>query len=139
MQENVIEMSDIISDKASTEDERIVAFDAMMEALFPGMATDVLEEYREQMSSPEAAEAAAQLRGEEKHFAQRVRELMLAKNVTQDQLAKEAGITQPAVSNILNRRCRPQRRTVERFAKILGVEPVELWPEWNEPETAEAI
>ncbi len=124
-------MSDIIIDPESTDEERTVAFDAMTEALFPGMAVDILESYRERMKSPEAAAAAAELKTDEKHFVDRLRSLMNTKGITQEQLAAAANISQPAVSNILARRCRPQKRTVERFAGILGVDPTQLWPQYN--------
>lgn len=128
-QEIVIEMSEIIADESSTDDERVLAFDALMETLFPGTAADVLEQYHEILTSPEGAKAAAELKAEERGFSTRVRTLMTEKGVTQEQLAKQAGIGQPAVSNILNRRCRPQRRTIARFAEALGVTPEELWTE----------
>ena len=60
----------------------------------------------------------------------RVRKLMKVKGITQEDLANAAEITQPAVSNLLTRGCRPQRRTVEKFAGALGVNPSELWPEF---------
>ena len=131
IQNIVLEMAEVISDSESDEDDREVAFDAMMEALFPGMTTDVLERYHERLRSPEAAEAAKQLRGEEEGFADRVRKLMKERGVTQDDLGEAAGIGQSAVSNILTRRCRPQRRTVLKFASSLGVTPAELWPEYE--------
>jgi lambda repressor-like predicted transcriptional regulator len=130
IQDVVLEMVTIISDNDSDYDEKQLAADAMMQALFPGTSADVLEMYRQRLSSPEAEKAAAALRAEEQSFADRVRALMKEKNVTQETLAESAGITQPAVSNILNRRCRPQRRTVARFAEALGVSVVELWPEY---------
>ena len=131
MQDIVLEMSTIISDEGSDDDERRVACDAMVQALFPGTAADVLEIYHERMHSPEARQVAAGLRAEEKSFAERVRKLMREKNVTQEQLAAAAGISQPAVSNILTRHCRPQRRTVMRFAEALGTTPQDLWPTFN--------
>lgn len=131
MQEVALEMSEIVGDESATEDERAVAFDAMMQALFPGTSTDVLEKYQQLMKSPSAAESAAALRTEERTFADRVRVEMKKKNVTQEQLAKAANISQPAVSNILNRRCRPQRKTVTRFAELLGLSPQDLWPEFE--------
>lgn len=131
MQEIVLEMAAIVSDESSTDDERLAAFDAMMEALFPGTSADILEVYHRGLKSPEAAQAAADLKAEEREFADRVRKLMLERNVTQDQLAQAIGIGQPAVSNILNRRCRPQRRTIVRFAEALNVQPEELWPNLN--------
>jgi transcriptional regulator with XRE-family HTH domain len=65
---------------------------------------------------------------EEADFAKRLRGLMEVKGLTQAQLATVVGIGQPAVSMMLNRACRPQKKTVLRFAEALGVAPEELWP-----------
>ncbi|MFN0019402.1 MAG: helix-turn-helix domain-containing protein [Pirellulaceae bacterium] len=132
MQEVALEMSDILLDKESTQDEREMAFDAMIQALFPGMSMDILEGYRQHMKGHEAAEAASALHEEERTFADRVRTEMRKKDVTQEQLAKAANISQPAVSNILNRHCRPQRKTVVKFAESLGVSPKDLWPDFDQ-------
>ena len=48
--------------------------------------------------------------------------------MTQEQLAAKIGVGQPAISNMLNRQCRPQRRTVKRLATALDVSPEDLWP-----------
>jgi len=48
--------------------------------------------------------------------------------MTQEELAEKTGVGQPAISNMLNRQCRPQHRTVRRFADALGISPEELWP-----------
>ena len=130
IQNIVLEMADIISDPESDEEDRVVAFDAMMEALFPGKTADTREGYHTILRSPKGAEAASELRAEQEGFATRVRKLMKEKGITQEDLANAAEITQPAVSNLLARSCRPQRRTVEKFASALGVSPTELWPEF---------
>ena len=54
---------------------------------------------------------------------------MKQRSITQEQLAEAIGVGQPAVSMLLSRTCRPRKRTVERIAVALGVEPSELWPE----------
>jgi len=128
-QEAVLEMTAIIADESSTIDERMLAFDALMEALFPGTAADILESYRSLIKSGDAVKVAEELKTEERTFSERVKSLLASKGITQAELADKAGIGQPAVSNIINRRCRPQRRTVERFAVALGVAPEELWPQ----------
>ena len=66
---------------------------------------------------------------EESFFADRMRELMEVKGTTQAELAAKVGIGQPAISMMLNRACRPQRKTVLRFAEALEVPPEELWPQ----------
>jgi transcriptional regulator with XRE-family HTH domain len=48
--------------------------------------------------------------------------------MTQAQLADKLGLGQPAISMMLQRNCRPQKRTVVRLADALGVAPEELWP-----------
>jgi len=131
MQNIVLEMAEIISNSESTEEDREVAFDAMIEALFPGTSTDFLEHYHAKLQTPEGREAAAELQQEEEAFASVVRSLMKDRNVTQSELADAAGIGQPAISNILTRRCRPQRRTIVKLASALGVEPTELWPKFE--------
>lgn len=78
--------------------------------------------------NPEAAGVLAGMDRDEAAFAARVRELMETRGLTQAELAAKVGIGQPAVSMMLNRECRPQRKTVVRFAEALGVPPEELWP-----------
>lgn len=65
---------------------------------------------------------------QEATFAERLRSLMDAKGITQSELAAKIGVGQPAVSMMLNRTCRPQRKTVEKIANALGVSTAELWP-----------
>jgi lambda repressor-like predicted transcriptional regulator len=124
--ESVLEMAAIIMDRDSTDDERTIAGDAIMEALCPMMAADIPEDYRKAVKDNDAA-IEANIEAEEHRFADKLRVQMAAKGVTQEMLAQRAGIGQPAVSNILNRRCRPQRRTVVKFAEALGVSPDDLW------------
>ena len=117
------------------EEQRIATTALLAEILFPnadhnGLPGLDLEE-AEQMSrqvNPEATDTLERMDAEEADFAQRLRQVMEARNLTQAQLASAVGIGQPAVSMMLNRTCRPQRKTVQRFAEALGVEPEELWP-----------
>jgi transcriptional regulator with XRE-family HTH domain len=64
---------------------------------------------------------------EEQTFAQRLSAFLTEKEMTQEQLASAIGVGQSAISNMLNRQCRPQRKTVARIAAALGIEPAELW------------
>ena len=72
--------------------------------------------------------SASELDTQEAKFADRLKELMKAKAITQLQLASRIGCSQPAVSQMLNRQCRPQRSTILNLAAALDVEPHELWP-----------
>src|SRR5690242_20119616 len=69
---------------------------------------------------------------EEAVFAERLRELMEAKGMTQAELADKLGIGQPAISMMLNRACRPQRKTVIDIAQALEVPPEDLWPDFSQ-------
>jgi transcriptional regulator with XRE-family HTH domain len=62
-------------------------------------------------------------------FADRLRELMNAKRVTQQELAERVGCSQPAVSQMLNRTCRPHKKTIFKIAEALKVQPQDLWPD----------
>ena len=79
---------------------------------FPLLASEV-----EKMDSQEAL------------FADRLRQIMKDKNITQQQLAARIECSQPAISQMLNRKCRPQRKTLDKIASALSVDVLELWPD----------
>jgi lambda repressor-like predicted transcriptional regulator len=128
VQKIVKDMATIIADESSTDHERTLATDTIVEAMLPLLTSDVRDFIENKMRSPAAREAATELDLEEEAFADRLKALMADRNMTQEQLAKLTGVSQPAISNILTRCCRPQRKTVGRFAEALGVSPDELWP-----------
>jgi predicted XRE-type DNA-binding protein len=66
---------------------------------------------------------------QEATFAERLRGVMDRTGVTQSELAARIGVGQPAVSMMLNRTCRPQRKTIDKIAVALGVSATALWPE----------
>lgn len=72
--------------------------------------------------------AASELDSQEAEFAKRLHELMKARAVTQSELASRVGCSQPAISQMLKRQCRPQRSTILNLAAALDVEPRALWP-----------
>ncbi len=94
---------------------------------FLGLDLDEAEEIAKS-ESPEAREVLAKMDAEEESFANRLAAMMISKGVTQEQLAEKIGVGQPAISMMLARQCRPQRKTVRRLAQALGVSPGELWP-----------
>ncbi len=77
---------------------------------------------------PEAAPILADMDRQESTFAERLRDRLEATGMTQVELAEKVGIGQPAISMMLNRTCRPQKKTVQKLAAALGVAPVDLWP-----------
>jgi lambda repressor-like predicted transcriptional regulator len=128
IQQIVDDMVQIIVSPDSTSDERDHATDAVIEALFPSLTVDVLSYFDSQRNRPEFIEARKELDEQERHFAETVKGLMEERNMTQQRLAELTGVSQPAISNMLNRQCRPQQRTVAKVAEALGVEPESLWP-----------
>jgi lambda repressor-like predicted transcriptional regulator len=117
------------------EEQRIATITLLAEILFPNAddkglpGLDLVEaEELAPKVNPEAEAVLGRMDAEEADFAKRLRHLMEAKNMTQAELASAVGIGQPAVSMMLNRTCRPQKKTVMRFAQALGVAPEELWP-----------
>lgn len=124
----VDEMIEIVADDSIDWDDRTHAVDVIIEALFPSLAADFVALDERDMQSAEAIAENEKLDREESLFADNLRELMEERGMTQQSLAELTGVNQPAISNMLNRNCRPQRGTVVRFAKALEVSPEDLWP-----------
>ncbi len=134
IQAGIRQMMEILNDPSTEEDDRDMTLLTLADALFPnprdgklGMDLEESErlgaEYFEEMRT-----ALEEMNKEEEAFAARLRNVMETQGITQQQLAERLQIGQPAVSNILNRQCRPQQKTVLRIANALGVEPDSLWP-----------
>jgi lambda repressor-like predicted transcriptional regulator len=118
------------------EGERYATTALLAEILFPNadhkglIGMDLVEaEELAPSVAPEAKGLLEEMDRQEQFFAQRLRELMEENGLTQAELAAKVGIGQPAISMMLNRQSRPQRKTVRRFAEALGVSPQELWPD----------
>ena len=92
----------------------------------PDLAGRVLR--REERLSPAHQELRAQMDQAEAAFAATLARLMAERQLTQAQLAERIGVGQSAISMLLKRRCRPQRRTLGKLAEALGVPVEELWP-----------
>jgi len=134
IQAGIREMLDILHDPETDEDDRHMAIVTLADALFPNpykgqLGMDLEESERDAAaSSDELREVVSQMDEEEATFATRLREIMKHRNMTQKQLADAIGVGQPAISNMLNRECRPQKRTIHKIASVLDVAPTELWP-----------
>lgn len=100
------------------------------EDLLPGVDLERIERLAPSQN-PEAEAVLSSMDRQESIFADKVRELMVAHGLNQSQLAEKVGIGQPAVSMMLNRQCRPQQKTIRRFAEAFGVSPSDLWPAAN--------
>ncbi|TWU21722.1 helix-turn-helix protein [Novipirellula galeiformis] len=78
---------------------------------------------------PIIADRQRQMESQEATFADRVKAILQQKNITQEDLAERIDCTQSAVSKMLSRKSRPQRKTILKMATALNVEPTELWPD----------
>jgi lambda repressor-like predicted transcriptional regulator len=128
---------DLTSDELD-EEQRTATVALIAEILFPnadhkgipGLALVEAEAITPSLA-PESKEILERMDEEEGFFAQRLADLMKKQGLTQDQLAAKVGLGQPAISMMLNRTGRPQRKTVLRFAEALGVSPETLWPSFK--------
>ena len=88
---------------------------------------------------PALAYQVKQMDSQEAEFAERLRDLMKKKQITQKQLAERIECSQPAISQMLNRKCRPQRKTLNKIASALDVDVRELWPDIEVAEHLDAV
>jgi predicted XRE-type DNA-binding protein len=134
IQKAIREMLEILNDPETDDDDRESTLFTLADALFPNpyegkLGMDLLEaETLGADCSREMREALEEMDAEEESFAEHLRGVMEQRGLTQQALAERLGIGQPAVSNLLKRQSRPQRRTVSRLAEVLNVSPRELWP-----------
>ncbi len=140
IQAGIRNMLEILNDPNTDEDDRDMTLATLADALFTDphegkLGMDLEESERlEAGFSEENRSVLEEMDREEETFAARLRIAMENKEITQEQLAVKIGVGQPAISNMLNRQCRPQHRTVIRLANALGVTAGDLWPGFpNEP------
>lgn len=132
MREIVDSQIRIYKDDSSTEDERSLAMDVILEAIFPGDAADVQTGHAQALAGPEAASARSSIAQEQERFSAAVRQKMSDLGLTEEKLAQAIGVTPTALANILGRHCRPQRKTVIAISSALGVQPAEIWKDCSE-------
>lgn len=123
-------MVSVVRDPRCDEDERFEAILTIAEALFPKMMAENVEMLEEALAANHSIPAA--MEAQEGEFSRRVSALMAERGITQQELAERAGIGQSAVSMLLSRQCRPQMRTVKKFAEALGVSTADLFPPLEE-------
>ena len=116
-------------DMETAERERFLG--TLAHVLFPNFCQSVesldSREFRN-ASGLEAELAIRELDQKEETFAGRLQAMMDARGLVQSTLASAIGVRQSAVSMMLSRKCRPQRRTIAKVAAALGVPPHVLWP-----------
>ncbi len=77
---------------------------------FPDSRKDAAQKHEQVERRPVVAARLDQLDSQEATFAERLRKILDEKNVTQEELAVRIDCTQSAISKILSRNARPQRR-----------------------------
>ncbi len=132
--EDLAVMAGVVTDPSSDADDVQAALDTLRESLH-STAEGVDLEAGDDLDEAER-EVGRRMDAEEANFADRLGAIMAAKGMSQSQLARASGVGQPAISMMLTRNCRPQRRTVERLSRALDVAPGDLWPA-TAPRTSE--
>jgi transcriptional regulator with XRE-family HTH domain len=126
----------------TTEEDRQRAMTTITEALFVDPVEGhgrygfkFLTAERDATEKPEQVERRSsvaarqdQQDSQEATFAERLRKILEEKNVTQEELAVRIECTQSAISKMLSRNARPQRKTILKMAQALHVQPTDLWP-----------
>lgn len=134
IRQTVERMLDVIENPASTLNDRKRACSTIRDLLAArdtGQYGISLTEYEisEAASDASADRRARQFDSQEAEFAEKLRELMKARSITQADLASRVGCSQPAISQMLKRQCRPQKATIVKLAHALGVDARDLWPD----------
>lgn len=143
VQSVVRSMFAVIEHEHTTDDDRHRAFATIADALhlkpeeghgaygldFRKSQVDIVTKHPAPAWRPIVANRHSQMDSQEATFAERVRAILLQKNITQDELAERIDCTQSAVSKMLSRKSRPQRKTILKMATALNVAPTELWPD----------
>lgn len=125
-------MCKIVADDEVDPDDRDAALETLIEALFPGNHKGELGAKIEDICGVETNEFTKErddLETKQGIFADTLEALMEKKGLTQTALANQIGVGQPAISMMLKRKCRPQKRTLEKLSDALEVTVIELWPE----------
>jgi transcriptional regulator with XRE-family HTH domain len=147
VQRVVIKLLGVIKNPDTTPAERQRALSTIADALFinpdetdGGYGQDLaISEPYAAGKVPRLAREVEKMNTQEATFAQRLRELMEAKRISQQELADRAHCTQPAISQMLNRACRPQKKTILKLAEALNVQPRDLWPDIDVVEALDAV
>lgn len=142
IQSVVRSMFAVLEHEHTTEEDRQRAFSTIADALFLNpenghgrygmdltrVERDSAKGHPVEARRPVVANRLDQLDTREAMFAERLRHFLSEKNITQEELADRIGCTQSAISKMLSRNARPQRKTIFKLAEALGVAPTDLWP-----------
>jgi lambda repressor-like predicted transcriptional regulator len=131
IQRVVVDLVKLVKDDGISEKEREHTLRALAVTLFTYDHDRLVGEVAAETKNKAATESdivRTRLDQEEAVFADNLKRLLLERNLTQAELAEKAGLSQPAISMLLSRKYRPQRRTVRLIAQALNVAAADLWP-----------
>ncbi len=142
VQSVVRSMFAVIEHSLTTDEDRQRAMTTITDALFVNpmeghgrygfdyltAERDAAQKHEQVERRPVVAARLDQLDSQEATFAERLRKILDEKNVTQEELAVRIDCTQSAISKMLSRNARPQRKTILKMAQALNVQPTDLWP-----------
>ncbi|MGL6075246.1 MAG: helix-turn-helix domain-containing protein [Fimbriiglobus sp.] len=147
IQDVVVSMLGVLKDPQATPPEQKRALITIADALFPnpceqdgqyGLDLFASESYAAAKTRSLANEVN-KMNSQEESFAERLKNLMALKRISQQELSVRIGCSQPAISQMLSRMSRPQKRTILKLAESLGVHPRELWPDIEVAEMLDAV
>lgn len=146
IQQVVVRLIVVVKNPTTSPVERQRALMTIADALFPNADENgeygldlVTSEAGAAAENPSLAREVQKMDTQEATFAQRLREVMEAKRISQLELADRVSCSQPAISQMLNRNCRPQKKTILKLAKALNVQVCDLWPDIDEAEMLDAV
>lgn len=146
VQRLVVSMLGVLKSAESKPNERQRALMTLADALSLNPDEDgeygldlVASEAEAAARTPSLARGVEKMDSQEATFALRLRELMDAKHISQTELAERIGCSQPAISQMLNRNCRPQKKTILKLAEALNVPAQDLWPDIEVVEMLDAV
>lgn len=146
VQEAVVKLIHVVKDPRTTFIERQRALMTIADALFPNTDQDgaygldlTASESAAAAESPPLAREVQRMDTQEATFARRLRELMDTKQISQQELADRIGCSQPAISQMLNRNCRPQKKTILKLAEALNMQARDLWPDIDVAQMLDAV
>lgn len=146
IQQVVVSMLGLLKNSETSPNERQRALMTLADAL--SLNPDEDGEYGQDLVASEAGAAVRypllareveKMNSQEASFAARLREIMKAKHISQTELAERIGCSQPAISRMLNRNGRPQKKTILKMAEALNVNTQELWPDLEVAEMLDAV
>ena len=135
----------IADSQNATAQERQRALSTIADALFyrphkDKYGMDLAESERDAAKEyPLLAREVERMNSQEATFADRLRNLMAKKNITQSELAAQVDCSQSAIAHMLNRNSRPQKKTIFKLAQALKVQPTDLWPDLEVAEILDSI